>query len=1318
MRAESVRQPKTSSTRHVLRRWVLQGLVVALIAPLLILSARPASAAQSIKQLLPPDFGVAVQQNEGFAFGNRVSTSSFAAAAAAALQSTTTSTSTSCGEIEWAKGGQTLYGEWLDELPPGMRYELTLCTTTKYTTTTEIITPEYCPPLADGFDPAIWDPPPCTPAVTSTSTTSENLGKTIQSKVVKPHPSAQAWIASAAGAALDSIGDQLDAVYWSSSPHPDRRQVVGLNTWFAVSAQRPDPGATEGTFLNDMTITGSAGGDDGQEIFIAIDIERPVATFKFDDKVGGDNVAIKCDSGGRLWTEADADLITADGPSPELCVRTWTESSVDGTGVDRVKVEEVELLYAWALNQTQTNAMFVIGELGIPDEDFTGEIGSEKAGGQRNFVIGEVQTYGVDPDAELRGDAAPLDTEWVGPRERLCDQARNVPVLGWFAGQVCDLISAIFNFHAAAFKAVWDGVQFVATVIKVIASGAWDLLQGCIEAGSDFLADIGDTATAVVNFVKDPGGQIGEVIQTVEMIEQQLANPETRWDFVQNVLMDLFGEFLDLDLIADRVGNGWELKDDPQWAKWIGKVACGVLLSAVTAGAGKALKATKVGRRIQRWLNGGLPDAVSCIVKITARGPGFLAGMQDFVEISNHAAQQTAESNSFPAGTLVVMADGSYQPIETVNIGDSVLSFDHTNNWWEPQPVIDHWSADDHGQMATVTLANGSSLQATDGHLFWLTNEQSWVELEDVQPGDQFLTPTGPTTVAAVVEAPATTTLVYELTVLDNHNFVVSTGSSDLLVHNACRNRGNGGDGGDEGSDFTQNEDTGVITYETEFGDIEGVMLHPETREPMVLNNGDFQVVLMQDGSVTLIDADGNIVPGGRLNQDGSVVVTNPDGTQTLIDKEGDTTSAPGFTCNSFPTGTQVRLASGDYRAIEDIEIGDEVLSYDTDAETWVGALVINHWSAIDDGVMTTATLEDGAQISATDHHRFWAASLNAWIPLDQADGVSFLSPTSTPAVAQIHNAEPTQTLVWEMTVQGTHNFTVQAGAHDLLVHNCEIEINQDGSYYAVGEDATGNFFERTRDVNGNVTTTTQLPNDVTVVRSESKNGKVTETTTGRDGSTTTRRSGDPERFDSTEYNDPNTGERRWEYSTGEVFIDANGNRMFRDNSGNVTGPVAVNGSGVPRVHAGTGQPWVLDTATQVGDQSSRSPALEVSQVDANGNPTQYVSPTSGLIYDNNDGNFHDRVDHLNNHAADIPNRGQPHGVFNQGSDPATVVDQAYGNRTNGTQTTKADGTIVYEVPMGSPVGYAGGNGNGGTLSTVRIEVKNGVVQTAYPVAP
>jgi len=1050
----------------------MQALVMLLLAPLFVLVPSRADAQEAGSSRIvdvPQGFGIPVEQDDGFAFGTRVSSASFAATVL--LQS--------CDETDrgWTRGGQHAQDEFnisLSLLSPGMRYEVELCTTYLYTLVPRYVLP---PCYSDPVDPAILICPPGYYVYDSVRS-----GETVDATLLQtnvPAPGVEGWIEEASKAALDSVGDQLDDVYWNSSPHYERRQIVGLNTFFATSAQDVvNPQLTRGEFLPTPVITGFGGPTDVEtgepEIFVAIFVGLPRATFKFSD-----DVVIDCDNPGELWSEGVVQTPedpTADG----LCVRSWRDSSVaDGSGVDTIELQEVNLLYPWELDDA-TNAEEVIGY--FPDFPTSGEFASEKAGGQRDFVIGEVQTYGVDGDGNLTPDDVPVDSGWVGPRNRTCDTVASIPVVGWFAGKVCEAIAGLINIYATGFQLIWDGATYVVTVVKVIASGAWDLIKGCIAAGSDALADLGETAGAVIDFVQDPAGQVNEVIQTVSMIEEQLANPDTRWEFVQQVLMDLVGEFLDLDLIAEQDENGvWQLKEDPQWAQWVGKVACGVLIAYVTAGVTKALKASKFGIRIQRWLDGGLPDAVPCVLTAIGRGAEYLAAVNDFVEIANNAAGQN-ETNSFPGGTLVLMADGSYEPIEHVQPGDFVLSFDFDASIWEPQVVVDQWSAIDDGQIATVTLDDGSQVAATDGHLFWVDSIAAWVELEDIHVGDELLTPSGVAVVQQVTEAPASATVVYELTVAENHNFAVNTGTTDVLVHNRCRNNG-GGDGGDgDGdSDFTQNEETGVVTYESEYGDIEGVALDGN-RQPTVIKTGDFELILMEDGSLTVIDGNGNIIPGGVLNPDGSVSVTRPDGSRFVIDSDGDSIDLPPdspIQCNSFPAGTQVRLASGDYKNIEDIRPGDHVLSYDFAIGGWVDSQVLAQWSAIDDGIIGTITLDDGAQVSATDHHDFWVESSQEWEPLDELEfGDELLSPQGLVTVESVSLDPDDESVVWELTVQNTHNFTVLVGDHDVLVHNCDIEYHEDGSRTVTGEDVHGNGLERNTDADGNTTTTVTFDGD------------------------------------------------------------------------------------------------------------------------------------------------------------------------------------------------------------------------------------------------
>jgi len=91
-------------------------------------------------------------------------------------------------------------------------------------------------------------------------------------------------------------------------------------------------------------------------------------------------------------------------------------------------------------------------------------------------------------------------------------------------------------------------------------------------------------------------------------------------------------------------------------------------------------------------------------------------------------------------------------------------------------------------------------------------------------------------------------------------------------------------------------------------------------------------------------------------------------------------------------------------------------------------------------------------------------------------------------------------------------------------------------------------------------------------------------------------------------------------------------------------------------------------------------------------------------------------VDHVNLHGADNP--GKPmHGVFN--GDPIettnTAWEQAQSSGIN--PTVQPNGNLVYDVPMGQPVGWQGGsNGTGVALSSVRIvTTPAGQVVTSFP---
>ncbi len=150
-------------------------------------------------------------------------------------------------------------------------------------------------------------------------------------------------------------------------------------------------------------------------------------------------------------------------------------------------------------------------------------------------------------------------------------------------------------------------------------------------------------------------------------------------------------------------------------------------------------------------------------------------------------------------------------------------------------------------------------------------------------------------------------------------------------------------------------------------------------------------------------------------------------------------------TGNSFTPGTEVVLADGTTKPIEEVKIGDEVLA--TDPETGetraekvtaeiqgTGAKNLVKITVDTDGDRGTKT----AEITATDGHPFWVPELGEWIDATDLQPGQWLR-TSAGTHVQITAVKRwTQTAtVHNLTVANIHTYYVLAGATPVLVHNC-----------------------------------------------------------------------------------------------------------------------------------------------------------------------------------------------------------------------------------------------------------------------------------------
>ncbi len=144
-------------------------------------------------------------------------------------------------------------------------------------------------------------------------------------------------------------------------------------------------------------------------------------------------------------------------------------------------------------------------------------------------------------------------------------------------------------------------------------------------------------------------------------------------------------------------------------------------------------------------------------------------------------------ANSFTGDTLVLMADGRKKAIRDVKLGDEVMATDPETGETGPRKVIDLIRHGGLHTMVAVRLSDGSTIDATDGHPFWVESRGVWVDAIDLQPGDVVVTAGGDRLTVASLGISEQDLTAYNLTVEGLHTYFA--GGDSVLVHNAgCAN--------------------------------------------------------------------------------------------------------------------------------------------------------------------------------------------------------------------------------------------------------------------------------------------------------------------------------------------------------------------------------------------------------------------------------------------------------------------------------------------------------------------------------------------------
>jgi hypothetical protein len=193
-------------------------------------------------------------------------------------------------------------------------------------------------------------------------------------------------------------------------------------------------------------------------------------------------------------------------------------------------------------------------------------------------------------------------------------------------------------------------------------------------------------------------------------------------------------------------------------------------------------------------------------------GAGIVGGMspgarRDFArgQAQGEAAQVRVLGNCFPAGTPVATLQG-LKPIERIGPGEAVWSFDFRSGQWVRCRVEINHSAVYEGQFVTLRFADGSGLEVTEDHPFWVVegeglverpqlrerdaNEDSglslpgrWVHSQALRAGDQLYGREGGRLTVVELHCYDDSKEVYNLSVVGLPYYAV--GQQGILVHNS-----------------------------------------------------------------------------------------------------------------------------------------------------------------------------------------------------------------------------------------------------------------------------------------------------------------------------------------------------------------------------------------------------------------------------------------------------------------------------------------------------------------------------------------------------
>ncbi|MCY0938052.1 polymorphic toxin-type HINT domain-containing protein [Streptomyces sp. H34-S4] len=146
-----------------------------------------------------------------------------------------------------------------------------------------------------------------------------------------------------------------------------------------------------------------------------------------------------------------------------------------------------------------------------------------------------------------------------------------------------------------------------------------------------------------------------------------------------------------------------------------------------------------------------------------------------------------------------------------------------------------------------------------------------------------------------------------------------------------------------------------------------------------------------------------------------------------------------------FLAGTDVLMADGTTKNIEDVKRGDKVRATDPETSESGDREVTRLIVTEDDKHFNTLSIatEDGIkELTATHEHPFWSPSANTWVEArDLAPGSTLLTDQGQTVIVTANKPYSKHARTYNLTVDDLHTYYVLAGATPVLVHNSNCDL-------------------------------------------------------------------------------------------------------------------------------------------------------------------------------------------------------------------------------------------------------------------------------------